>query len=384
MFDRVVGIDRKRQTIAKGKTSQPDYLREFVAADKWAGGMVRGVAVKAGARAKDRVSSFASIDCTEETLAQAFNRWKKHGKGYYAGKKRTKWAQDGLNAVIRGIRMKTTEDPHHQFCLENPAWSALRFDKAMKKNFGEGIVVKPCAYGERMSGKEYRFWMTPDALHEFRFQDRGPGRRRRKVKVQGLLSLWDDSSRRVAEFHTMERMILLLGCVAAFTTAQGLHSDGPEPAEHHAWHHADPPAELAFNLAVTNINVAKLDVANAIEEAARFEESKARWQKKVDEVLGEVEQPPEATNNLEATNHATNTLLLADYQKALTMAAGEATAAQQRQRNHDQRLERAIATAMALLTIPCDAISHGSMNNAMQKCDATGHSPSHAEFILGI
>ena len=38
----------------------------------------------------------------------------------------------------------------------------------MKKHFGEGIVVKPCAYGERMSGKEYRFWMTPDALHEFR------------------------------------------------------------------------------------------------------------------------------------------------------------------------------------------------------------------------
>lgn len=178
----------------------------------------------------------------------------------------------------------------------------------------------------------------------------------------------------------MERMILLLGCVAAFTTAQGLHSDGPEPAEHHAWHHADPPADLAFNLAVTNINVAKLDVANAIEEAARFEESKAHWQKKVDEVLGEVEQPPEATNNLEATN----ALLLADYHKALTMAAGEATAAQKRQHHHDQRLERAIATAMALLTIPCDAISHGSMNNAMQKCDATGHSPSHAEFILGI
>ena len=131
---------------------------------------MRGMTERAGARARDRISSFASIsiDCTEETLAQAFNRWKKHGKGYYAGKKRTQWAQDGLNAVIRGIRIATTEDPHHQFCLENPAWSALRFDKDMKKYFGEGIVVKPCAYGERMSGKEYRFWMTPDALHEFR------------------------------------------------------------------------------------------------------------------------------------------------------------------------------------------------------------------------
>jgi hypothetical protein len=168
VFDRVVGIDRKRQKIAKGNKSQPDFLKEFEEADQWEGGMVLGMAARAGVRAKDRICSFASIDCTEETLAQAFNKWKKHGKGYYAGKKRTKWAQDGLNAVIRGINIATTEDPHHQFCLENPAWSALRFDKDMLKYFGEGIVVKPCAYGDRMSGKEYRFWMTPDALHEFR------------------------------------------------------------------------------------------------------------------------------------------------------------------------------------------------------------------------
>ena len=128
------------------------------------------MAVKAGARARDRVSSFASIDCTEESLAQAFNMtlWRKGGEGYYAGKKRTTWAQGGLNAVIQGVRKEKKRDPHHQFCLENPAWSALRFDANMKKFFGEGIVVKPCAYGERKTGKEYRFWMTPDALHCFK------------------------------------------------------------------------------------------------------------------------------------------------------------------------------------------------------------------------
>ena len=69
--------------------------------------------------------------------------------------------------MIRGVRLERKRDPHHQFCLESPAWSALRFDPAMKKFFGEGIVVKPCAYGERKTGKEYRFWMTPDALHCF-------------------------------------------------------------------------------------------------------------------------------------------------------------------------------------------------------------------------
>jgi hypothetical protein len=168
VFDRVVGIDRKRQKIGDAGTTQPDYLREFEEANQWEGGMVRGMAVKAGVGARDRVSSFASIDCTEESLAQAFNRWRKCGKGYYAGKKRTKWAQGGLNAVIRGVRLERKRDPHHQFCLENPAWSALRFDANMKKFFGEGIVVKPCAYGERKTGKEYRFWMTPDALHCFK------------------------------------------------------------------------------------------------------------------------------------------------------------------------------------------------------------------------
>ena len=37
-----------------------------------------------------------------------------------------------------------------------------------KKFFGEGIVVKPCAYEERKTGKEYQFWMTPDTLHCFK------------------------------------------------------------------------------------------------------------------------------------------------------------------------------------------------------------------------
>ena len=108
------------------------------------------------------------MDCTEESLAQAFNKWRKGGKGHYAGKKRSKWAQDGLNAVIQGIKKEKARDHHHQYCLENPAWSALRFDKKVKEFFGVGIVVQGCAYGVRQTGKEYRFWMSAEAEHLFR------------------------------------------------------------------------------------------------------------------------------------------------------------------------------------------------------------------------
>ena len=37
----------------------------------------------------------------------------------------------------------------------------------MIKFFGEGIVVKGCAYGGRTTGKEYRFWMSAETLEVF-------------------------------------------------------------------------------------------------------------------------------------------------------------------------------------------------------------------------
>ena len=44
--------------------------------------------------------------------------------------------------MIRGVRLEKERDPHHQFALENPAWSALQSDKQLKKYFGEGGVVQ--------------------------------------------------------------------------------------------------------------------------------------------------------------------------------------------------------------------------------------------------
>jgi len=167
VFDRVVGIDNRRHRIGDKGWTQPDFLREFQDANEWEGGMVLGMASRARARKGDRLSSFGSIDCTEESLAQALNYGKAHGKGYYAGKPRSVWAQGGLDAVIRGVREARAQDPFHQFALENPAYSALRKDGQMIKYFGEGIVVQGCAYGGRLTGKGYRFWMSPETLEVF-------------------------------------------------------------------------------------------------------------------------------------------------------------------------------------------------------------------------
>ena len=42
--------------------TQPDFLKEFQKATTWKGGMVRGMADRAGARTKDKLASFGSID----------------------------------------------------------------------------------------------------------------------------------------------------------------------------------------------------------------------------------------------------------------------------------------------------------------------------------
>ena len=86
---RTLGIDWKRQNIGDKGWTQPEFLREFQEASKWTGGMVLGMAVRAAARTKDKLYSFGSIDCTEQTLAQAFNKWKTHGADFYAGKPRS-------------------------------------------------------------------------------------------------------------------------------------------------------------------------------------------------------------------------------------------------------------------------------------------------------
>ena len=117
-----VGIDWKRQNIGDKGWTQPDFLREFQKATTWKGGMVRGMAGRAGARMKDKLASFGSIDCTEKSLAQAFNKW----KGYYAGKEMSEcMGSEGTECSDLGGQAGEGEGPSPPIRLESPAWSAL-------------------------------------------------------------------------------------------------------------------------------------------------------------------------------------------------------------------------------------------------------------------
>ena len=55
------------------------------------------------------------------------------------------------------VRLEKERGPHHQFALENsnPAWSALqlRFNKQLKKYFGEGVVVADAPMGAAAQGR---------------------------------------------------------------------------------------------------------------------------------------------------------------------------------------------------------------------------------------
>ena len=73
----------------------------------------------------------------------------------------------GPGCSDQGVREARTKDPFHQFVLENPAYSYLRKYGQMIKYFEEGIAVEGCAYGGRLTGKGYRFWMSPAALEVF-------------------------------------------------------------------------------------------------------------------------------------------------------------------------------------------------------------------------
>ena len=45
--------------------------------------------------------------------------------------------------------------------------SALRFVKELIKYFREGVAVQACAYGGRITGKEYRFGISAETLKAF-------------------------------------------------------------------------------------------------------------------------------------------------------------------------------------------------------------------------
>ena len=81
--------------------------------------------------------------------------------------KRPRWEQEGLDTLREGVQKAQKRNRKVQFCMENPAETALTKDKEWTKFFGKGIIVPGCPYG-RKSSKKYHLWMSPATEKEFR------------------------------------------------------------------------------------------------------------------------------------------------------------------------------------------------------------------------
>lgn len=76
-------------------------------------------------------------------------------------------AGQGLEAVMDAVAKAREADPTIQFACEQPGYSEMRKHPRVIEEWGPGILVRACAYGERQSGKTYRLWMNPATAAEF-------------------------------------------------------------------------------------------------------------------------------------------------------------------------------------------------------------------------
>ena len=169
VFDRVITVDKEKQTISKTTTAMPDYLTEFTKGRHREGGIINWIATKAGTRKQggELKAIWVSPDCTEETVAQAINKGKKGGKGHFAGIPRSTEAQAALETIVEGLSEACTADSKLQVCIENPAVTALSRERMITDNWGKGETVIGCGYGAPTK-KPYRLWMSPATARRFR------------------------------------------------------------------------------------------------------------------------------------------------------------------------------------------------------------------------
>jgi len=80
-------------------------------------------------------------------------------------------ADTALNAAMDAVGLARREDPTIQFACEQPGFSEMRRHPRVVREWGEGILVQACAYGERQSGKTYRIWMNDESAKEFTVVD---------------------------------------------------------------------------------------------------------------------------------------------------------------------------------------------------------------------
>jgi hypothetical protein len=168
-FDRVISMDAKRQTTRKGggKKSVPDLLMTFQKAATHPKGAAIAAASLGGAKKGELAAIWASPSCVEFSVAQSQNKGRGVGAGPYAGATISEEEMNGIRAVLDAIRKARAADPTIQYCVENPALSAMADLPEIKETLGEPITVSACAWGERKSGKKYLLWLSPETRSLF-------------------------------------------------------------------------------------------------------------------------------------------------------------------------------------------------------------------------
>jgi hypothetical protein len=171
-FDRVISMDLSRQTMeARGGRpsvkSVPDLLTPFEVAANHPDGAATWALMKGGGRQGELAAIWASPSCKEGSVAQGLNKGKQGGAGPHAGKQLTTDHIAGVRAVLEAITKARSRDPAVQYCVEQPAASAMKDMPEVQATLGEGIVVSGCAWGERKSKKPYRLWLSPETAEVF-------------------------------------------------------------------------------------------------------------------------------------------------------------------------------------------------------------------------
>jgi hypothetical protein len=166
MYDRVITVDRKINTITRGERyAVPDLKMEFSTLANHPKGAVLKAAEIAGVRKGDVGAVWASPQCTLWTPGQAMNT-DTQAKTVALQQRQEVERGAGLHAVLAGIEKAREADPTLQYCIEQPEVSKVKQLPEMAQ-WGAGVTVQACAYGERRSAKRYRLWLSPEAHYEF-------------------------------------------------------------------------------------------------------------------------------------------------------------------------------------------------------------------------
>ena len=124
------------------------------------GGVIAYICKRTGVRKGELMAIWASPSCKEESTAQGFQMNNDEASGQYSGKERSEKGDMGIKAIVERIMKAVEMDDKIQFCIENPGYSALRFNKHILNYLGESDhLMHGCAYGS-MQMKPLRMWMS--------------------------------------------------------------------------------------------------------------------------------------------------------------------------------------------------------------------------------